>query len=131
MTGFRGFNMSNPIEVPDISQIDQWDRQREQAIQSLEISADELFVKCQRCGVAVRMANKGLGLSRSNGDRITILEQRLKRIESLHSKNKIHDNDFNSSIMEIKSELATLLKEEEIRDKLRRLPLIALKKGNL
>jgi hypothetical protein len=55
MGGDTGFNVgfTNPIEVPDISIIEKMDRQREQAIESLEIA--DGFVKCQKCGVAVRM----------------------------------------------------------------------------
>ena len=53
MTGFSGFDMSNPVIVPDIEQIEKWDRQRELAIESLEISGN--FVMCQRCKLPQRM----------------------------------------------------------------------------
>ena len=53
MTGFSGFDMSNSVIVPDIEQIEKWDRQREHAIESLEISGN--FVKCQRCRLPQRM----------------------------------------------------------------------------
>jgi hypothetical protein len=125
MTGFSGFNMTNPIEVPDIQEIEKMDQLRQQAIDSLEISEDDLFVKCQRCGVAVRMAPKGMGIGRSNGDRIILLERQLKRVEWIHSKSRFRmsDMEYNDTVKEIKEELATLLKAEDTKDKLRRLPL--------
>ena len=39
--------MNDPIEIPSLEQIEEMERQRSQAIQSLEISNGS--VKCQRC----------------------------------------------------------------------------------
>lgn len=70
MTGCNCYGMHNPIVKPSLAEIEKMDQLHQQAIDSLEISADGL-VKCQKCGVAVHMAAKGLRLARSNGDRIT------------------------------------------------------------
>jgi hypothetical protein len=45
--GDAGFNasFSNPVLVPDIQEINKMDQLRQQAIDSLEISADGLYVK--------------------------------------------------------------------------------------
>ena len=50
--------------------------------------------------------------SRPSNDRIYVLEQQIKRVESLHSRYKIPDGDYNKTIKELKKELDSLLKEE-------------------
>jgi hypothetical protein len=52
------------------------DRQRSQAIESLEISGDS--VKCQKCGIDIPLIGK---LTKPKSNRITILEKRIKWLE--------------------------------------------------
>ena len=91
------------------------DRQKEQSIESLEISKDKQYVKCQRCGNSYRIAEKGLATSVSG--RITRLKNRLScaQANGVNTNTDIWKQD--------KDELEQLLKEEEIKAFSTRLPL--------
>ena len=54
---------STPVELPDIQDIEKMDRQKSQAIESLEISKDRQYAKCQRCGNSYRIAEKAIASS--------------------------------------------------------------------
>jgi hypothetical protein len=43
----------NYVELPSLEEIAEMDKQREYAIDSLEISDDSTQVKCQNCGLAM------------------------------------------------------------------------------
>jgi adenine-specific DNA methylase len=97
------------------------DKQRSQAIESLEISNDS--VKCQKCGIAVPIVGK-LTKPKARNDRIVVLEKQIKWIEAhSHHGNNNRSSDDNGSIKQLKQELAELLTEEAKADKLRRLRL--------
>jgi|Tabmets5t2r1_1033131.scaffolds.fasta_scaffold401475_1 hypothetical protein len=49
----KSSKLNNPIELPSVEQIAEWDKLREEAIAALEISADNTFVKCQNCSRAI------------------------------------------------------------------------------
>jgi adenine-specific DNA methylase len=101
------------------------DRQRSQAIDSLEIS--DHSVKCQKCGIAVPIVGK-LTKPKARNYRIAVLEKQIKWIEAhSHShhgnNNRSSDDDNDGSIKQLKQELAELLAEEAKVDKLTSLPL--------
>ena len=56
-----------------LEEIEQMERQRSQAIESLHISNSS--VKCQRCGHDVPMIGR---LSRPQNDRVALLQKRIK-----------------------------------------------------
>ncbi|MFL6315631.1 MAG: hypothetical protein ACJ73C_02685 [Nitrososphaeraceae archaeon] len=69
--------MNDPFELPSLQAIEEMDRQRSQAIESLEIF--DHSVKCQRCGIAVPIVGK---LTRTGNDRIAMLQKRIKWLEN-------------------------------------------------
>jgi hypothetical protein len=133
------------FELPSLEEIQEMDRLRSQAIESLEISGNS--VKCQKCGMAVPIIIEAGGgrLTRPlyANRRISLLEHRIKWIEAHSSStttsrlgglgwknNKdsvviINNNNRkrNSDLKQLKQELEDLLAEEAKRDKLRNLPL--------
>jgi hypothetical protein len=58
------------FELPSLEEIKEMEKQRSQAIESLQISNG--FVKCQRCGIAVSIFGK---LARTGNDRIAVLQK--------------------------------------------------------
>ena len=104
--------MNDPFELPSLEQIEEMDRQRLQAIESLQIS--DHSVKCQRGGNAVSMIGKSVG---AKSNRIAVLERRVRWLENYpHSINTI-------IIKQLKQELSDILEEEGKADRLRSLPL--------
>jgi hypothetical protein len=101
--------MNDPFELPSLEEIEQMERQRLQAIESLQITGHS--VKCQRCRVAVPIVGK---LTKISNDRISILQKR-KWIEN-------YSRSYNN-LKALKEELANLLEEDAKDDKLRCLPL--------
>ena len=91
------------------------DKQRSQAIESLEISSNS--VKCQKCGLDIPIAGKLTKPTKST--RITILGKRIKWLENYSRGNNRSDDD----VKQLKQELTELLEEDAKADKLRRLPL--------
>jgi hypothetical protein len=65
--------LNDPFELPSLEEIEQMDRQRSQAIESLQITDNS--VKCQRYGNAVPIVGK---LARTGNDRIAVLQKRIK-----------------------------------------------------
>jgi hypothetical protein len=65
--------LNDPFELPSLEEIEEMDRQRSLAIDSLEIYGDS--VKCQKCGMAVPIVGK---LTKPKSNRIAILEKRIK-----------------------------------------------------
>ena len=107
----------NYVELPSLEEIAKMDKQREYAIDSLEISDDSTQVKCQNCSIAVAIVG---GLTRPlSYQRVVALKKRIRWIEE-HSHNT---STADNSIKTLKQELAELLKKEQKRDILRRLPL--------
>jgi hypothetical protein len=97
------------------------ERQRLQAIESLEISGNS--VKCQRCGIAVPIVGK---LTRTGNDRIAVLQKRIKWLENYHYPSHGHivnNSNKDNNVKQLKQELAELLTEYANADKLRSLPL--------
>jgi selenocysteine-specific translation elongation factor len=113
--------LNDPFELPSLEEIEEIDRQRSQAIESLQITDNS--VKCQRCGIAVPIVGK---LTRTKNDRIAILQKRIKWVENYSHGNhrrSSYDNN-NDGIKQLKQELADLLEQDAKADKLRSLPLI-------
>ena len=116
---------NNAIELPSLEEIEQMDKQQQNALESLEISITDYektsYVKCQKCGRRIAMFQK-LPRSHSVSNRITVLEKRIKQDEIRNSHYRINNNDYND-IMGSKQELADLLKEEDKNEFVTRLPL--------
>ena len=124
---------NNVVELPSLEEIEQMDKQQQNALESLEISITTItdednnddektsYVKCQKCGRRIAMFQK-LPRSYSVSNRITILEKQIKHNETRNNHYRNNNNDYND-IMESKQELADLLKEEEKKDLVTRLPL--------
>src|SRR5919202_578120 len=94
------------------------DRQRLQAIESLQIS--DSSVKCQKCCTAIPLHRT---LTKPKSNRIDALQKQIKWIED-HS----HGNaKTDANIKELKAELADLLEEEAKADSLMCLPLYSCK----
>ena len=93
------------------------DKQREYAIDSLEISEDSTQVKCQNCGIAVPIVGR---LTRPlSYKRVVALKKRIRWIEDrCHYTSTAYN-----SIKTLEQELTVLLKKEQKRDILRRFPL--------
>lgn len=64
--------LTDPIELPSLEEIDKMDKQRQEAIESLETSNDH--VKCQKCGVAIPIVGK---LARPHSDTIAYVEKQI------------------------------------------------------
>jgi DNA-directed RNA polymerase subunit RPC12/RpoP len=107
--------LNDPFELPSLEEIKEMDRQRLQAIESLEIL--DRSVRCQMCGMAVPMVGK---LTKPKSNRIAILEKRIKWLENYRHGN---NSDNNDDVKQLKQELADLLEEDAKADKLRSLPL--------
>ena len=116
---------NNAIELPSIEEVEQMDKQQQNALESLEISITDYektsYVKCQKCGRRIAMFQKS-PRSYSVSNRITVLEKQIKQDEIRNNHYPNNDNEYND-IMESKQELADLLKEEEKNDLVTRLPL--------
>lgn len=118
------------FELPCLEEIEQMERERSQAIESLEISNDSNYVKCQSCNKAVPIVGKLIHRS----DRIAVLQRRLNWLEH-HQRYINHhrgyrgagggssNNDNDDNVKQLKQELAELQEEDAKADKLRHLPL--------
>jgi hypothetical protein len=104
--------LNNAFELPSLEEIEQMERQRSHAIESLQISCDS--VKCQRCGHDVPVVGK---LNRPCNDRAVILQRRIRWMENYYHGVNIND------LKALRQELADLLKEDAKADKLRSSPL--------
>ncbi|MFL6470183.1 MAG: hypothetical protein ACJ71H_04955 [Nitrososphaeraceae archaeon] len=109
--------MNEPFELPSLQEIEEMDRQKSQAIESLEIFNHS--VKCQKCGMAVPIIGK---LSKPNSNRIAVLEKRIKWLEN-YSRGNINRHYYINDVKQLKAELADLLEQDAKADKLRSLPL--------
>jgi hypothetical protein len=105
--------LNDPFELPSLEEIEEMDRQKSQAIESLEIF--DHSVKCQKCGIVVPIVGK---LTKPKSNRIEILEKRIKWLENYRRGNTDDDD-----VKQLKQELAELLAEDAKADKLRCLPL--------
>ena len=78
---------SNPIELPSLEEIEAMEKQRQNAIDSLEIIDNNSKTKCQRRSQAIPMVGR---LSRPKaGTRIDILQKRLSYFKSQPSSGSI------------------------------------------
>jgi adenine-specific DNA methylase len=111
--------LNDPFELPSLEEIEEMDRQKSQAKESLEIF--DHSVKCQRCGIAVPIVGK---LIKPKSNRIAVLEKRIKWLENYsRGNNNGSYHHKNNDIKQLKQELADLLEEDAKADKLRSLPL--------
>jgi hypothetical protein len=104
--------LNDPFELPSLEEIEEMERQRLQAIDTLEISGNS--VKCQRCGHDIPIVGK---LNRPYNDRVVILQRRIKWMEN-YARGSNKDD-----LEQLRQELAELLEEDAKADKLRSLPL--------
>jgi DNA-directed RNA polymerase subunit RPC12/RpoP len=115
---------NNAVDFPS-EEIEQIDKQQQNALESLEISITDYektsYVKCQKCDRRIAMFQKS-PRSHSVSNRITVLEKRIKQDEIRNSHYHINNNDYND-IMGSKQELADLLKKEDKNEFVTRLPL--------
>jgi hypothetical protein len=109
--------LNDPFELSSLEEIEEMDRQRSQAIESLEIF--DHSVKCQKCGVPVPVVGK---LSKPNSKHIAVLQRRIKWLE-----NYSRGNNRSNEVKQLGQELADLLEEDAKADKLRWLPLYSCK----
>ena len=116
---------NNVIELPSLEEIEQMDKQQQNALESLEISITDYektsYVKCQKCGRRIAMFQKS-PRSYSVSNRVTVLEKQIRQDEIRNSHYHINNNNYND-IMGSKQELADVLKEEDKNDLVTRLPL--------
>jgi hypothetical protein len=107
--------LNDPFELPSLHEIEEMERQRLHAIESLQISGNS--VKCQRCSNDIPIVGK---LNSPCNDRVVILQRRIKWIENYRRGGSTSkDNDLKA----LRQELSDLLEEEAKYDKLRSLPL--------
>ena len=107
--------------LPSLEEIEEMDRQRSHAIESLQTSESEggSFVKCQRCNNDIPI----IGTSSSSrprpccNGRAAMLQSRIKWMENYY--HGVNDNDLNA----LRQELTAPLEEDANADKLRCLPL--------
>jgi hypothetical protein len=78
--------LNDLFELPSLEQIEEMERQRLQAIESLEISGSS--VKCQRYGTAVPIVGK---LPRPHNERVAILQKRIKWMENYYHVDNVND----------------------------------------
>jgi hypothetical protein len=90
--------LNDPFELPSLEQIGQMDKQRSQALQSLQITDNS--VKCQRCGMDVPILRM---LTKPRSNQIDTLVKQIKWIEN-HSRGNNAKADGN--IKQLKAELA-------------------------
>ncbi len=99
------------------------EKQRQDAINSLEISADGSLVKCQgKCGSLFPVIKKSTAMTSSNLYKIARLEAMIRQSEKVKTRGYSYKNE--------RQELADLLKEEEKLNVLRRLPFCSSKITN-
>jgi hypothetical protein len=112
--------LNDPFELPSLEEIEEMDRQKSQAIESLQIF--DHSVKCQRCGMAVPIVGR---LPKPHSNRIAILQKRIKWLQnySRGNNNGSYYHHKNNDVKALKQELAELLEEDAKADKLRSLPL--------
>jgi predicted metal-dependent hydrolase len=115
--------LNDPFELPSLEQIEEMEKQRSQAIEALQII--DHSVKCQKCGIAVPIVGKLINPTK--GNRIAILQKRIKWIEN-YSRGNINRPSYHiNEVKALKAELADLLEKDAKADKLRRLPLYSCK----
>lgn len=73
-------NFNNPVQLSSLEEIAEMDRQREQAIEAIEISDDGSKVRCQHCRAYIAIVGK-LIKPKTRNDRIGILEKRISYLE--------------------------------------------------
>jgi len=114
---------NNAVELTS-EEVEQIDKQQQNALESLEISITDYektsYVKCQKCGRRIAMFQKS-PRSYSVSNRITVLEKQIRQDEIRNSHYHINNNNYND-IMGSKQELADVLKEDK-NDLVTRLPL--------
>jgi hypothetical protein len=106
--------LNDPFELPSLEEIEQMERQRSQAVESLQISDSGNSVKCQRCALDIPIVGK---LPRPHNDRVVILQRRIKWLENYYHSVNIND------LKALRQELTELLEEDAKAHKLRSLPL--------
>ena len=108
--------MNDAFELPSLEEINGMERQRCQAIESLEIFYHS--VKCQKCGNAVPMIGKSI---KPKSNRIAVLDNWLENYP--RTSNYRPSSHTNNVVKQLKQELAELLEEDAKADKLRSIPL--------
>jgi peptide subunit release factor RF-3 len=109
----------NFIEIPSLDQIEAMDKQRQKAIESLEISEDHL--KCQGCGSLWPIV-------KDDNMKKLVASNRSGRIHDLQKRIGFSEGYFHANTCKVeKEELAALLEEDKQKEILRRIPLYSSK----
>src|ERR671926_1211730 len=111
--------LSNPLPLPSLEEIEQMEKQRQRALDSLKISKGS--VKCQKCSKDVPIV---ANMARPINDRISVLQVRIRYLEG-HYRGVAGKED---DIKQMKQELDELLQDDAEYDKLRGIPLYCSQK---
>jgi hypothetical protein len=95
--------LNDLFELPSLEEIEQMDRQRLQAIESLDISND--YVKCQRCGIAIPLLRTS---TKPRSNRIAVLEKQIKWIENYSRSGNINRPSYTNEVKALKAEVISL-----------------------
>jgi hypothetical protein len=106
--------LNDPFEIPSLEEIKEMERQRSQAIESLQLSDSDSTVKCQRYGIPVPIVGK---LSKPHNDRVAVLQRRIKWMENYRHGSGSAKNHEYDDVKALKQELAALLEEDAKADK--------------
>ena len=94
------FKFEFGFELPSLEQIEEMDRQRSQAIESLQITESEggnsQFVKCQRCGQDIPIVGRLSSGPRPCNGRAAMLQRRIKWMQNYY--HGVNDNDLEFSM---------------------------------
>jgi hypothetical protein len=111
----------NWILLPSLNEIEEIEKQRQKAIETLEIDSKQNTVKCQSCQNWWPMIkdDSKLTSARANAVKIKQLQNAITIAEKYHPDG--------STCKREKDELKQLIEEEKQKDKLRKLPLYSNK----
>ena len=109
------------IEIPSIEQIEKIERQRQIAIDSLQINQSDNTVRCQKCGNAIPITTNQMPKIQKKGRRVNSLRHRIEWIEKHNFGNKTEN------LKQLKQEYGELCEEDEKADRVRNLNLLSCK----
>jgi hypothetical protein len=99
--------MNEPFELPSLEEIQEMERLRPQAIESLQISGNSRSVKCQRCSNAIPIVGKLP--HQHNDDRIAVLQNRIKSLEEHYNSPRFGSTETKNNLKKDKQELAVMI----------------------
>ena len=105
------------VEIPSLEEIAEMDRQKQNAIESLEIDFEKNTVRCQNCDSLHPVMQQKSSLSGGDRYRIDHLRRRIEYIK------RNHPASYRLECKQEEQELQQLLEEQKKNDILRRIPL--------